>query len=92
MMLRRIWLVFAQATTVGMALLFVVSTLKPQWIPHDASASRPAEAPARPSPVAGTTIRQVAADEPVNRVNALGSYADAAMRAMPAVVNVYTAK
>ncbi|SPE21876.1 Membrane associated serine endoprotease [Burkholderiales bacterium] len=28
----------------------------------------------------------------MNRVNALGSYADAAMRAMPAVVNVYTAK
>jgi len=91
-MLRRIWLVFAQATTVGMALLFVVSTLKPQWLPHDAAAQRPAEAPAQPSPVAGTTIRQVAADEPVSRANALGSYADAAMRAMPAVVNVYTAK
>jgi serine protease DegQ len=41
--------------------------------------------------VAGTAIRQVAADEAVTRVNALGSYADAAMRAMPAVVNVYTA-
>ncbi len=91
-MLRRIWLVFAQATAVGMALLFVISTLKPQWLPHDAVASRPPEAPAQSSPVAGTTIRQVAADEPVTRVNALGSYADAAMRAMPAVVNVYTAK
>ncbi len=92
MMLRRIWLVFAQATTVGLALLFVVSTLKPQWIPHDAAALRPTETPALPSPVAGTSIRQVAADEPVTRANALGSYADAAMRAMPAVVNVYTAK
>jgi len=91
-MLRRIWLVFAQATTVGMALLFVVATLKPQWIPRDLPAARPAEAPAMPSPVAGTSIRQVPADEPVNRANALGSYADAAMRAMPAVVNVYTAK
>src|SRR5271165_89137 len=91
-MLKRIWMVFAQATTVGLALLFVVSTLKPQWISRDSGAARPAEAPAIPSPVAGTSIRQVAADEPVNRVNALGSYADAAMRAMPAVVNVYTAK
>jgi len=92
-MLRRIWLVFAQATTVGMALLFVVSTLKPQWISRESAAGKTAsQATAPASPVAGTSIRQVAADEPVNRVNALGSYADAAMRAMPAVVNVYTAK
>src|SRR5450631_610909 len=91
-MLRRVWLVFAQATTVGLALLFVVSTLRPQWLSRDAPAPRAAEAPAVPGPVAGISIRQVAADEPVNRVNALGSYADAAMRAMPAVVNVYTAK
>ncbi len=89
-MLRRIWLVFAQATTVAMALLFVVSTLKPQWLVREPG--RPSEAVAAPSRVAGTTIRQVPADEPVNRVNALGSYADAAMRAMPAVVNVYTTK
>jgi serine protease DegQ len=91
-MLRRIWLIFAQATTVGMALLFVVSTLKPQWIAREPAAVKAIEAPVAPSPVAGTSIRQVSADEPVNRVNALGSYADAAMRAMPAVVNVYTAK
>ncbi len=90
-MVRRIWLVFAQATTVGMALLFVVSTLKPQWLSRE-PAARTVEAPAQPGPVAGMAIRQVAADEPVNRVNALGSYADAAMRAMPAVVNVYTTK
>jgi serine protease DegQ len=93
-MLRRIWLVFAQATTVGMALLFVVSTLKPQWISREPAAARPVAgiaAPA-PSPVAGTSIRQIPVDEPVTRVNALGSYADAAMRAMPSVVNVYTAK
>jgi len=94
LMLRRIWLVFAQATTVGMALLFVVSTLKPQWISREPLVAKPAtqSAAASPSPVAGTSIRQVPADEPVNRVNALGSYADAAMRAMPSVVNVYTAK
>ncbi len=93
-MLRRIWLVFAQATTVGMALLFVVSTLKPQWISRETQTSRALVASAAParSPVAGTSIRQIPADEPVTRVNALGSYADAAMRAMPSVVNVYTAK
>ena len=93
-MLRRIWLVFAQATTVGMALLFVVSTLKPQWISRESptlsAATQAAVPPA--TPVAGTLIHQVPADEPVTRVNALGSYADAAMRAMPSVVNVYTTK
>jgi len=93
-MLRRVWLVFAQATTVGMALLFVVSTLKPQWISREGATSRTVAGSAAPaaSPVAGTSIRQIPADEPVTRVNALGSYADAAMRAMPSVVNVYTAK
>jgi serine protease DegQ len=40
----------------------------------------------------GAAIRQVSADEPVTRVNALGSYADAAKHALPAVVNIYTVK
>ena len=31
-MLRRVWLIFAQATTIGLALLFVVSTLRPEWL------------------------------------------------------------
>ena len=30
--MRRLWLIFSQAATVGMALLFVVATLKPQWL------------------------------------------------------------
>jgi serine protease DegQ len=90
-MLRRAWLVFAQTTTVGLALLFVVSTLRPQWL---ARAPLPARVPEAtvPAPVAHTSIRQVAPDEPVQRANALGSYADAAMQAMPAVVNVYSAE
>jgi serine protease DegQ len=94
MMLRRLWLIFAQTSTVGLALLFVVSTLKPQWLSRDVGAlgARPAAVTAPASPVAGTSIRQVSADEPVTRANALGSYAEGAMRAMPAVVNVYTAK
>ncbi|MBI3368126.1 MAG: trypsin-like peptidase domain-containing protein, partial [Burkholderiales bacterium] len=30
--MRRLWLIFAQATTVALAVLFVVTTLKPQWL------------------------------------------------------------
>jgi serine protease DegQ len=84
-MLRRLWLIFAQATTVGLALLFIVSTLRPAWIDR----SLPATAPQ-----AGTgavAIRQVATPE-APRANALTSYADAVKQAAPAVVNVYTTK
>ena len=33
--MRKLWLIFSQATTVAMALLFVVGTLKPQWLLRD---------------------------------------------------------
>ncbi len=83
-MLRRLWLLFAQATTVGLALLFIVATLKPEWLKRGPAAlSTPA-----PSEVA---IRQVAPTEGAPRPPA-ASYADAAQRAMPAVVSVYTTK
>jgi serine protease DegQ len=80
-MLRRLWLIFAQATTVGLALLFIVSTLRPEWL------SRPA-APSTPGAV--FEIKQVAAD--AARAGALTSYANAVKQAAPAVVNVYTTK
>ena len=31
-MLRRLWLLFAQATTIGLAALFIVATLRPEWL------------------------------------------------------------
>jgi serine protease DegQ len=95
MNLRRLWLTFAQATTVGLALLFVVSTLRPQWLARDGQLpllGRAATPAAGAAAAAGAAIRQIPADTPVERANALGSYAEGAMRATPAVVNVYTAK
>lgn len=84
-MFRRLWLLFAQATTVGLALLFIVSTLKPEWLRR---------APAvLPTPVNGNvSIQQVASGALPARSEALGSYAEAAKRAMPSVVSVYTTK
>jgi serine protease DegQ len=84
-MLRRLWLIFAQATTVGLALLFIVSTLRPEWIDRSPGASAP------PVSSAGVAIRQVTTPE-APRANALTSYADAVKQAAPAVVNVYTTK
>lgn len=84
-MLRRLWLLFAQATTVGLAALFIVATLKPEWLQR---APLPIAAPAG-TPVA---IQQVTAQPDAPRAVLSRSYAQAAQRAMPAVVSVYTAK
>jgi serine protease DegQ len=83
-MLRRLWLIFAQATTVGLALLFIVSTLRPEWIGRSA-------VPTPTTTPAGVSIRESPAPDGT-RANALTSYADAVKHAAPAVVNVYTTK
>ncbi|XHS80095.1 S1C family serine protease [Burkholderiaceae bacterium UC74_6] len=78
--MRRLWLIFAQATTVAVAVLFVLATLKPEWLntaprsvgpvqlvgPFASAASRPA--PAHPG------------------------LAQAARRAAPAVVSITASK
>ncbi len=80
-MLSRLWLLFAQATTVALALLFIVATLKPHWLRVPPSA-----------PATQLTIRQAEPASPSTGGAALASYAQAARRAMPAVVSVYTTK
>ncbi len=82
-MLRRLWLLFAQATTVGLALLFIVSTLKPEWLRR------------APLPVGAPVVRDVAIQQVATtptRADLVSSYAAAARRALPAVVSVYTTK
>jgi serine protease DegQ len=81
--MRRLWLVFAQATTIGLALLLVVSTLRPEWL------SRGAPTAALPA-AESLGIKQ--AEAPEARLTAVTSYAGAVKRAAPAVVNVYTTK
>jgi serine protease DegQ len=81
-MLSRLWLLFAQVTTVGLAVVFIVATLKPQWL-----RGIPSSAPAPQ-----ITIQQAKLAPDATRSAALQSYADAARRAMPAVVSVYTTK
>jgi serine protease DegQ len=83
-MLRRIWLIFAQATTIGLALLFVVSTLRPEWL-----ARAPAMAPAAVAPVLATKEAPPTVAPPQA---GYASYSAAVAGAAPAVVNVYTTK
>ncbi len=83
-MWRRTWLVFSQAVTVAVAALFVVVTLKPEWMPG----GRPgAVAALLPPP----TLVQVA-QAPVTAPASGGGYALAARRAAPAVVSVTATK
>ena len=82
-MLKKLWLTFAQAVAVALAMVFVLATLKPQWLPARLSGSSAGQAVA---PVPSASGRDA-----VTGASIL-SYADAAARATPAVVNIYTTK
>lgn len=82
-MLKKLWLTFAQAVAVALALVFVVATLKPQWLPARLSGSTSGQPPA---PAQAASGRDAVAGASIL------SYADAATRATPAVVNIYTTK
>jgi serine protease DegQ len=79
-MLRKFWLFFAQAVTVCLALLFVVNTLRPDLLPG----GRPAASVAKIATPAAAPVAPAAGK--------LASFSEAAKRAMPAVVNIYTSK
>jgi len=81
-MLRKFWLLFAQACTISIAPLFVVATLRPDLLPRLAS---------HESTATGSVVVTQEAHTLVN-VPKVSSYADAAKKAMPAVVNIYTSK
>ena len=77
--MHRLWLIFAQAVTVAVAVLFVVLTFKPDWL-----GSRPG-----PSVV---SLQEAVAPTATQTRTATASYADAAKKALPSVVHVYTSK
>ncbi|AUT69688.1 Do family serine endopeptidase [Paraburkholderia hospita] len=83
-MLRRFWLFFAQAVTVLLALMFIIATLKPQWLQRQGQFGKQLAEPI-------VALREVAPGIGSGS-NAQNSYADAAQKAMPAVVNVFSSK
>jgi serine protease DegQ len=84
--MRKLWLVFSQTATVCLAALFVISTLKPEWLPGrdgtTASAPTPvsilstSSSPSQVAPASGRTA----------------SFSDAVQKAAPSVVNIFTSK
>jgi len=77
-LLRRIWLVFAQACTVCLAVLFVVTTFRPDLLTR-------ARDPAGPVVLVQETTTPVSTPK-------VASFSDAAKKAMPSVVGIITSK
>jgi Do/DeqQ family serine protease len=90
--MRRFWLIFAQAVTVSLAILFVVTTLRPDWL-RLAGPYRPAP-PQSVAPLPPPEGDHPPSAGPVPHLAGRGaaSYADAVARAMPSVLNVYTTR
>src|SRR5690606_3938335 len=76
--MHRLWLVFAQTVTVCLGILFIVTTLRPDWLRNGAREVVVSQPASEPGVSAGAPVRL--------------SYADAVAKAAPAVVNIYTTK
>ena len=82
--MRKSWLLFSQAVTVAVALLFVVATLKPEWVQRRNGAVAPN--------VVSITSGPAAALPAALAGGAVTSYSAAAKRASPAVVSITASK
>ena len=74
--LQKYWLLFAQAVTVLLAALFIVATLKPEWLTDSRVGSL----------VDTASLKESYYDGQLSP----GSYHEAVKRSMPAVVNIFT--
>jgi len=83
-MWRRTWLVFSQAVTVAVAMLFVVLTLKPEWLPGTKSGV--------PGLLPTPTLVQLTPPAAGAAASGASGFALAARRAAPAVVSVTATK
>src|SRR5688500_8670386 len=77
--MHRLWLIFAQAATVAVAVLFVVSTFRPEWLPARGGASL-------------AVVQQAPTTGPLPAVPAGGPFNTAVQRAQPSLVNISASK
>ncbi|MDR3300663.1 MAG: trypsin-like peptidase domain-containing protein [Candidatus Accumulibacter sp.] len=93
--MRKLWLIFAQTVTIGLVAFFVVGKFVPEW-----SGDLPSGLAARPEPIAPDAGAAVAAGTPPHEVSApplaatpeTSSFRDAAKRALPSVVHIFTSQ
>ncbi|MBK9363113.1 MAG: trypsin-like peptidase domain-containing protein [Rubrivivax sp.] len=90
-MWRRHWLLFSQAVTVALGVLFVVGTLKPEWLPRTGRDSVAALPPA-PTFVPPARPLAAAAGGAASAPVAVAGLAQAARRAAPTVVSIMASK
>ena len=81
--MRKTWLIFSQAVTVAVAVLFVVTTLKPEWVQRQRATPAPSLV-SIPAPQALPVVP--------GSGGAAVSYSTAAKRASPAVVSITASK
>jgi S1-C subfamily serine protease len=77
--MQRLWLIFAQAATVAVAVLFVISTFRPEWLPSRTASQL-------------SVVQQAPTTGPQPSALSVGSYNEAVTRAAPSVVNIFTSK
>jgi serine protease DegQ len=82
--MKRLWLLFAQAITVALAVYMVLQAMRPEWLQR----SSPRMEGVTPS----SAVPVLQAPAQGRGGISSGSYRDAAGRAMPAVVNILTSK
>lgn len=74
---KKLWLMFAQVVTACLAILFILRLFYPQLL------NKPAQT---------VVVKQVSNNAEVVAVPQMASYSAAALKAMPAVVNIFTSK
>jgi Do/DeqQ family serine protease len=80
--LRKFWLLFAQACTLCLAALFVVATLRPDLLPRVTKRVGDVVLLQQSAPIAGASVE----------ASRNFTFADAARTATPSVVNIYSSK
>lgn len=80
-MAHRFWLIFAQTVTLALALVGLLHLAAPQWLPGVA----------RSNGTAVVTLRE-AAPAPQAKTATAASYREAAQKALPSMVNIFTSK
>ena len=80
--MRKLWLIFAQATTIALAVLFVLTTLKPQWL----------KPPVAPTAVTAALTLNAEPSPAAPPVSGRAGFSVAARRAAPAVVSITASK
>lgn len=90
----RYWLIFTQAVTIVLALIFTISTIRPGWLGKQIEIqSQPtATVKVQPDAILEQSNSNKAQTPITTTVTVFTSYADAVKLAAPSVVNIYTTK